>query len=54
MLAPHKKLAESLSVLAGLQGENRRIFRTEEMRRDHRERQLLCSYCSLIAAFLFQ
>ncbi len=38
MVAPHKKLAESLSVLADLQGENRRIFRTEEMRRGHRER----------------
>ena len=38
MVAPHQKLAESLRVLADLQGENRRIFRAEEMRRDHRER----------------
>lgn len=38
MVAPRQKLAESLHVLADLQGEGRRIFRTEEVRRDHRER----------------
>ena len=38
MVAPREKLAESLSVLADLQGDGQRIFRTDEIRRDHRER----------------
>ena len=38
MVTPRQKLAESLSVLAERQGDDRRIFRTEEFHRVHRER----------------
>lgn len=38
MPAPHKKLAESLSVLRDLQEGGRRVFRSAELSRTHRER----------------
>ncbi len=38
MSAPKEKLAASLSILAGLQGQGRRVFQTSELSRTHRER----------------
>jgi fido (protein-threonine AMPylation protein) len=38
MAAPNEKLAESLDVLKALQGGGRRVFRSEELTRLHRER----------------
>ena len=38
MLAPNEKLAASLAVLEGLQQGGRRIFKTSEISRYHRER----------------
>lgn len=38
MAAPHEKLAESLDVLKGLQSDGRRVFRSDELSRVHRER----------------
>ncbi len=38
MAAPNKKLAESLDVLTALQGGGRRVFRSDELTRVHRER----------------
>jgi len=38
MAAPNEKLAESLDVLKALQAEGRRVFRSDELSRVHRER----------------
>ena len=38
MAAPNEKLAESLDVLKVLQTEGRRVFRSDELSRVHRER----------------
>src|SRR5258708_40272539 len=38
MAAPNEKLAESLDVLKTLQGGGRRVFRSDELSRVHRER----------------
>src|SRR5438045_5315497 len=38
MPAPHEKLAESLDVLKELQQGNRRVFRSDDLSRVHRER----------------
>src|SRR5580692_8164899 len=38
MAAPNEKLAESLDVLKALQDEGRRVFRSDELSRVHRER----------------
>jgi fido (protein-threonine AMPylation protein) len=38
MAAPNEKLAESLDVLKALQGGRRRVFRSDELTRVHRER----------------
>jgi fido (protein-threonine AMPylation protein) len=40
MAAPHEKLATSLSMLHSLQATGRRVFRSEELTRVHRERLL--------------
>src|SRR5260370_16084813 len=38
MPSPNEKLAESLDVLETLQQDNRRVFRSEDLSRVHRER----------------
>lgn len=38
MATPNEKLAESLDVLKGLQGNGRRVFKSEDLSRVHRER----------------
>src|SRR5690606_34834136 len=40
MATPNEKLADSLSVLQELQGEGRRIFKSSDLSRVHRERLL--------------
>ena len=44
MVSPNEKLAQSLTVLAGLQSEGDRIFRSAEFPRVHRERLLRNGY----------
>jgi len=38
MPSPNEKLAESLDVLKELQQDNRRVFRSDDLSRVHRER----------------
>jgi len=38
MTTPNEKLAESLDVLKGLQDDGRRVFKSEDLSRVHRER----------------
>ena len=44
MASPNEKLAQSLTLLAGLQGEGKRIFRSADFPRVHRERLLRNGY----------
>ena len=44
MMSPNEKLAQSLTMLAGLQGKGERIFRSADFPRVHRERLLRNGY----------
>ena len=48
MAKPHEKLAESLAVLKGLQEGGRRIFKSDELTRVHRERLLQNGFLRVI------
>ena len=45
MAKPHEKLAESLAILKELQEGGRRIFKSDELTRVHRERLLRMAFC---------